>query len=425
MVEWSGQNMDMRELKALELAARSRITFEGGVWLVPSQTSPSTRYRVTLKPPTCDCEDFQLRQEPCKHVIAARLVAERSGGEQAPALDTDVIPKRPTYKQDWPAYALAQKTEKRRLQVLLRDLCRNLPERERPEGKRGPKPHLPSDAVFSMAFKVYCGLSSRRFSCDLLDAHEKGHISRPIPGAKVTAFFEDAYFTPILKALIAYSARPLRVVEKDFAIDSSGFGSSRYEKWYDQKYGVTRQKCLWVKVHLAVGVKTHVVTAVRILDKDAGDSPQFVPLVKETRRQFEIGEVSADKAYASLENFEEIAGMGGTAFIAFKENTTGGVGGMFEKMFHFYQFKRDEYLASYHKRSNVESTFSAIKRKFGDSVMSKTDTAMANEALCKILCHNLTCLIQEQETLGIAPIFWQDEARQEGTPVILSMVRAQ
>lgn len=47
--------------------------------------------------------------------------------------------------------------------------------------------------------------------------------------------------------------------------------------------------------------------------------------------------------------------------------------------------------------------------KFGDSVMSKTDTAMVNEVLCKLLCHNLTCLIQEQETLGIAPVFWKDE----------------
>lgn len=47
-------------------------------------------------------------------------------------------------------------------------------------------------------------------------------------------------------------------------------------------------------------------------------------------------------------------------------------------------------MASYHKRSNVESTFSAIKRKFGDSVMSKTDAAMVNESPCKLLCHNLT-----------------------------------
>ena len=177
---------------------------------------------------------------------------------------------------------------------------------------------------------------------------------------------------------------------------------------------MTRQKCVWVKVHLACGCKTNVVTAVRILDKDAADCPQFVPLVKETREGFTIGEVSADKAYASLENFEEVAGMGATAFIAFKSNTTGGVGGMFEKMFHYFQFRREEFLTHYHQRSNVESTISAIKRKFGDAVRSKTDTAMVNESLCKVLAHNICVVIQEQAELGIEPVFWQDKPT--GTP---------
>jgi transposase len=149
---------------------------------------------------------------------------------------------------------------------------------------------------------------------------------------------------------------------------------------------------------------------VRILDKDAGDSPQFIPLVTDTRRKgFKIDEVSADKAYASLENFEAVADMGGTAFIAFKSNTTGAVGGLFEKMFHYFQFKQDEYLAHYHLRSNVESTFSMVKRKFGDAVRSKNDVAMVNEVLCKLICHNLCCLIQEQCELGIETVFWKEE----------------
>lgn len=268
--------------------------------------------------------------------------------------------------------------------------------------------------VFSMCLKVCCGLSGRRSSTDLLEAHGMGFTTRPVPGVKVTAFFEDPLLTPVLKGLIGHSARPLRAVETGFAIDSSGFGSSRFETYHDHKYGATRHQCVWVKAHIASGVKTNVVTAVRILDKGAGDAPQFVPLVKETRRHFEIGEVSADKGYASLENFEEVAGCGGQAFIAFKTNTTGAVGGHFEKAYHYFRFKRDEYLAHYHKRSNVESTFSAIKRKFGHAVMSRTDTAMANEALCKILCHNLTCLIQEQEALGIVPMFWEDERGEGG-----------
>ncbi len=201
----------------------------------------------------------------------------------------------------------------------------------------------------------------------------------------------------------------VKTVETCFATDSSGFSSSRLERCYDQKYGVTRQKCVWVKVHVAVGVKTNVVTAVRILDKDAADSPQLPALVRKTAETFNVDEFSADKAYARTENFETVADVGGTLYAAFKSNTTGAVGGLFEKMFHSFQFQRDEYLAHYHRRSNVESTFSAVKRKFGDSVLSRSDAGMVNEVLCKLLCHNLCCLVQEQEELGIVPVWWKDE----------------
>ena len=72
-------------------------------------------------------------------------------------------------------------------------------------------------------------------------------------------------------------------------------------------------------------------------------------------------------------------------------------------MFHYFQYRREEFLKHYHKRSNIESM---VKRKFGDAVRSRTDTAMENEVLCKILCHNLCCLIQEQGKLGIVADFW-------------------
>ena len=75
-------------------------------------------------------------------------------------------------------------------------------------------------------------------------------------------------------------------------------------------------------------------------------------------------------------------------------------------MFHLYSLNSDEYLSHYHKRSNVESTFSMVKAKFGDHLRSKTDTAMVNEALCKILCHNVCCLIQSTYELGVVPMFW-------------------
>src|SRR5581483_2255933 len=94
------------------------------------------------------------------------------------------------------------------------------------------------------------------------------------------------------------------------------------------------------------------------------------------------------------------------AFIPPKSQTTGRAGGLFERMYHYYQFRREEFLRHYHKRSNVESTFSAVKRKFGDALRSRADVAMVNEALCKFIAHNLCCVILSQIELGIEAAFW-------------------
>lgn len=51
--------------------------------------------------------------------------------------------------------------------------------------------------------------------------------------------------------------------------------------------------------------------------------------------------------------------------------------------------------------------------KFRDHFRSKGDVAMANEALCKILCHNISCLIQEMYELGIEPEFWGEKKVEE------------
>jgi transposase len=184
--------------------------------------------------------------------------------------------------------------------------------------------------------------------------------------------------------------------------------TSRYFRWFDQKYGVPRQINEWVKVHLMCGVKTNIVTAVVIKDKDASDTKQLPELVATTRKNFTMNEVSLDKGYGSVSNYEAIEAAGAVPFVAFKSRHTGASGGLWAKMFHYFNFRRDEFLSHYHKRSNVESTFSMIKRKFGDAIRSKTDVAMVNESLAKIVCHNVVVLIHEMYELGIEPVFWKE-----------------
>jgi len=405
--------IDPREERGQHIAATCNVSFRAGFWHVPSASQDGKKYTVCASQdaPSCTCPDFELRGMKCKHIYAVihTLEARKNRDGTTTVTETvtvsETIQKKKTYPQDWPAYNAAQSVEKDRLQELLFDLLQDVIEPAR-KPTRGQRPHTYRDQLFSMVFKVYSTFSCRRFSSDLREAYARGYLSREISGLKTIQFMEDAAFTPILKALVHKSSLPLRAIETDFAIDSSGFGSCRFETWIDEKYGVPRRKAMWVKCHIGCGVKTNVVTAVRILDKDAADSPQFVPLVQETKNGgFIIGEVSADKAYVSYENFEAVAGHGGEAFIAFKSDTTGARGGVLAKMFHYFNFKRDEYLTHYHKRSNVESTFSMVKRKFGGEVRCKTDTAMVNEVLCKLLAHNLCCLNQEEHELGVAPLF--------------------
>jgi transposase len=352
----------------------------------------------------------------CKHLFAVEFALQREEHRDGNTTVTQMVTvtetiQKPTYPQDWPAYNAAQTHEKDKFLSLLYDLCSGI---LAPPPAKGRRPLPLADALFAACFKVYSTFSGRRFMSDLRDAHEKGYI-RAVPHYNsIFNYLENPILTPILRGLIRESSLPLKVVEADFAVDSSGFTTSRFIRWVDHKYGVVRQQHAWVKVYLMCGVRTNVVTAVEIREKDASDTKLLPDLVNATAAHFDMREVSADKGYSSVNNVNVIAEHGATPYIAFKSIHSGAAGGLWEKMFHYFALNRAEFLQHYHKRSNVESTFSMIKAKFRDHVRSKTDVAMQNEVLCKILCHNICCIIQAMYELGIEPTFWAQPSGESG-----------
>jgi transposase len=400
---------NLREQRGLILAATKSIRKIGGRWVVPSQTGQGM-YSVFIKPTehSCTCPDYETRRQDCKHVYAALYVMRREENSDGSTTVTETAiavetTQRTTYPQAWSAYNAAQTSEKDKFQSLLFDLCKGV---EGTEPKKTGRPRLPlSDAIFSAAFKVYSTVSARRFMTDLREAQAKSFIAKTPHFNSISNCLENSEVTPILRNLITQSTLPLRAVETDFAVDSSGFITSRFARWFDAKYGKQQVKHDWVKVHIACGVRTNIVTAVEIGERYTSDRAFFVPMIEATAKNFRIAEVSADKGYDGKTNTEAVMNMGAMPFIAFKSNATGSAGGAYQRMFHYFMYNREEFLKHYHKRSNVESTFSMMKRKFGESVRSKTDTAMVNEVLCKILCHNLVVLIHEMHELGIDPMF--------------------
>lgn len=397
--------MEVRQQKARQIVAAGKITRGPDHFVVPSQNG-SARYRVVPDGlfPSCTCLDFELTGLPCKHLIAVRewVDENRDTPDDVP---TAPVPRK-TYKQAWVHYNRAQTTEKERFQVLLRDLCAGL---AHPPHKGKGRPRVPlADSVFCAALKVYLTFSGRRAMTDIRDAVEKGYIASAPHFNSVLGCLDDESLTPILRALIAESAKPLAAVEVDFAADSSAFTSNKFARWYDAKYGKERTFHVWRKVQMMCGVKTNIVTCAVICDQDGPDSPYLPQLTEETAANFTVSEVSADKGYSSVYGHDAVAGVGGTPFIAFKKTATGGSGGLWERMYHYFAFRRAEFLAHYHKRSNSESVFSSVKRKFGDAIRAKSPTAQANELLMKFLCHNLCVLVQEMNELGIDPVFWKE-----------------
>ncbi len=408
--------MNIREQKGRNIANSATITKQGDLWLVPSQSGKG-KYKVNAEKNTCTCADFDFKRQKCKHIFAVEQTIERTKTTIIEKGKTTVIETvkvtRKTYKQEWPAYNKAQTQEKAQFQYLLHQLCAGVGS---PAQHGAGRRFLPlEDMIFAMAFKVYSTVSTRRFMTDMRDAHGKGYTTKLPCYNSIINYFEMDMLTPYLQMLIEESSKPLASVETDFAVDSSGLSTCRFVQWMHAKYSDPHliEKKEWIKVHLCCGVKTNVVTAVVITDRHAGDSPQFKGLVGTTAENFLINEVSADKAYLSHDNLKAVVEKAAMPYIPFKSNSNvkdKRQTALWKRMYHFYSLNQERFMNHYHKRSNVESTFSMIKAKFGDALRSKTERAQINEALCKVLCHNICCLIQSMFELNLKPKFYAEVA---------------
>lgn len=413
--------MNLREQKGQQIAYSKQIVQSGNLWLVPSQSGKG-KYKVNPQEQTCSCADYDFRRQPCKHIFAVKITiaqierTKTTVTENGKTTVTETVKvTRQTYKQEWPAYNKAQTQEKAQFLYLLHQLCQGVGEPAQMNGR----PRLPlEDMIFAMAFKVYSTVSGRRFMSDMKDAHAKGYTSKLPAYNTIFKYFESEMLTPYLHMLIEESSLPLASIERDFAIDSSGFSSCRFYQWVDAKYTnpTLMERRDWVKVHLSCGVKTNIVTAVQITKKWVNDSPQFKGLVETTAQNFVMNEVSGDKAYLSEKNLQAVIDANAMPYIPFKSNNVETEKAkkrqspLWKSMYHYFSYNTERFMKQYHKRSNVETTFHMIKSKFGDSLRSKTERAQINEALCKVLCHNICCLIQSMFELGLKPKFYTQVA---------------
>ena len=69
-------------------------------------------------------------------------------------------------------------------------------------------------------------------------------------------------------------------------------------------------------------------------------------------------------------------------------------------MFHFYFYNQERFMDSYRKRSNVETTLSMIKARFGEPLEKQNPNGSTQRSSLQVLAHNRCCLVRCIYELG-------------------------
>ena len=177
---------------------------------------------------------------------------------------------------------------------------------------------------------------------------------------------------------------------------SNSYGNTRWIKIRHTKTE-KKQKKEYTKLHIVSGVKTNVICSARVTRGIRHEIPYFKELVTEAAQTFTIKELSADAGYLSRDNVKTVAGLGGLPFIMPKKTVsipTKGLISPWAAMLRLWKKHQMLFAQHYHRRSNVESTFGALKRKFGDFCRCKKPETQESEILAKIVCFNAAVLAE-------------------------------
>lgn len=383
----------------------------------------------------CECDHWIERQLACYHVYMVLEVREESPD---PLIQVLVDQPQRKYTQRWPEYDRAQKAVHRCFDAYLWDLLQSVEDPVRRPGVRG-RPATPIQLRLLLAVrKVQLGMTTREVDglFHLLSDSGRWIVgNEELPNSTDSSrLFNEEYVTPILLQLIERVGLLVRDIEDDgtVAVDSTGFCTSCRGAYLAETHGVSHYH-KWVKCHAIVGTRTHMVLGVRVTPENSNDYPQFIPLVK---RIAELGftprVVAADKGYLGRSNLQTCADLGFDPKIPFKSSSREKSRGcpIWWKQYHQFMLRREEWEKDYHQRSNVESTFSAIKRKLGEPLLSKNELARFNELLAKILAYDIGVVVHEIFKRGMDPLIDLNSLkalpieRGEGRPGAWESIRA-
>lgn len=245
--------------------------------------------------------------------------------------------------------------------------------------------------VFFHVLKELYGLSYRELIAFAEEHHlERLFCIRRIPQFSTFQKFLKRVNKELLERMVRACAKVLKIKKTIVAIDSTGFSLTNPSQYYSNRINAPRVRN-FVKLSLAVDVKTKIILNCKAHANNQHDNMDFHPLLKDLRKL--VKSVLADKAYDSEENLRFVLkDLKASVQIPVRDYPNSRlkyghkpiIGGKLRRKMHSTLD-----LDKYHQRSIIEAINSSIKRTLGASVQARLPNTQENNAILKALTYNI------------------------------------